>query len=106
MADKVWKARERQVARLFGTERRPVSGRQRDFGGDDAEHPRIHIQSKYGRQNAREFALWDIASAVAAGNNKTPIVVYTAPHRREVLVLCRIEDLEKVAKEVVRVPQD
>ena len=56
MADKTWKRREREVCARFGTVRRPVSGRQRDVGGDDGEHRRLHIQVKHGKQNAREFA--------------------------------------------------
>jgi len=95
-----WKRREREVCARFGTTRKPVSGRQRDRGGDDGEHPRLHIQVKHGRQNGREFALWDIAAAVAAGNGKVPVIAYTAPRRPEILVLCRIEDMEKVVKEV------
>lgn len=105
MADKTWKRRERAVCARFGTTRQPVSGRQSDRGGDDGQHPRLHLQVKHGRQNTREFALFDIASAVAEGNNKVPVIVYTAPRRSEILVLCRIEDLDKVAKEVVRGPQ-
>ena len=96
-----WKRREREVAARFGTTRKPISGRQRDRGGDDCEHPRLHIQHKHGKQNSREFVLWDIASAVAAGNNKIPIVTITAPHRSEILVTCRLEDLAAVAKEVI-----
>lgn len=100
-----WKKREARTCAWFGTTRKPVSGRQRDKGGDDGEHPKIHIQHKHGRQNSREFALFDIAAAVAEGNNKIPIITITAPRRSEILVLCRIEDLDKVAKEVVRGPQ-
>ena len=97
-----WKRREREVCARFGTTRQPVSGRQSDRGGDDGQHPRLHLQVKHGRQNSREFVLFDLATAVAAGNNKVPVVVMTSPRRSEVLVLCRIEDLDKVAKEVVR----
>ena len=96
-----WKRREREIAAMFGTVRRPVSGRRGDKGGDDCEHSRLHLQCKHGRQNSREFALFDIAEAVATGNGKIPVIVMTAMRRSEVLVLCRIEDLGKVAKEVV-----
>ena len=96
-----WKRREREVCARFGTTRKPVSGRQRDKGGDDGEHPRLHIQVKHGKQNAREFKLWDEAAAVAEGNGKVPVITLTAMRRPEILVLCRLEDLEKVLKEVV-----
>lgn len=93
------------MAARFGTTRKPVSGRQRDKDGDDCEHPVLHIQQKHGAQNSREFRLWDAAAVKALESGKVPIITITAPRRSEILVLCRIEDLDKVAKEVVRGPQ-
>ena len=102
-----WKRRESQACARFGTVRRPVSGRQRDKGGDDGEHPRLFLQVKHGKQNAREFKLWDEYAPVAAREGKVPAIILCGWQRSpdDDLVLCRISDLDKVAKEVVRGPQ-
>lgn len=96
-----WKRREREVAAKFGTRRLPVSGRQEDKGGDDCQHPRLFLQVKHGKQNAREWAVFNLAAEVAKKSGKVPVVCLTYPHVSGILVLCRIEDLDRVAKEVV-----
>ena len=98
-----WKARERFACARFGTTRKPVSGRQRDKGGDDGEHPRLFLQVKHGKQNDKTFALWDIYATVAAKDGKVPVIVLCGWQRSpaEDLALCRISDLRAVAKEVV-----
>ena len=101
MADKTWKRRERQVASAFGTTRKPVSGRSQDKDGDDCQHPKLHIQHKDGRQNAREFLLFDAAALKADEVGKVPIVTMTSPNRPVILVLCRLSDLKFVAEELV-----
>lgn len=101
MTDKRWKRKEREFCALFGTTRKPVSGRQRDKDGDDGEHPRIHIQHKDGKQNAKLYRLWIGTRDKAHQNRKIPIIGLSMPGYRDRLVICRIEDLKAVAQEVV-----
>lgn len=98
MADKSWKARERQGASFFGTTRKPVSGRQHDKDGDDGEHPRLHIQSKH-RQSHAVVAIWDAAKKQALKSGKTPVVILSVHKRPGQWLLIKDEDLAMVACE-------
>ena len=68
MADKVWKARERDVAAYFGGWRIPVTGIDRH--GADVETDDLALQVKYGR--GRPAYLKDWADGIAG---KGPIGV-------------------------------
>jgi hypothetical protein len=56
---KTWKHKERHLAALFGTIRRPLSGGNGSHGTerDDAEHERVYLESKYSQRHAL-FSLW------------------------------------------------
>lgn len=56
---KTWKSKERSLADLFGTKRRPLSGGNQNQGNarDDAQHPHLFIESKYSMRHAI-WTLW------------------------------------------------
>ena len=63
MADKVWKAFERQVASYFGTTR---TGPMQPKGANDIKHDRIHVQCKYRKVYAI-LNMWREARKYAKG---------------------------------------
>jgi hypothetical protein len=96
MADKAWKAAERQVAAVLGGKRQPITGRQR---GDvpDVEHAWLAIEVK----STRNFPKWlreahaqAVAASFKSGGWKLPIVVIK-PHRtnvRQGYVMLQVSD--------------
>lgn len=49
MSDKPWKKAEREIAALFGTKRRPLSGmthHTHGTGNDDIEHDQLYVECK------------------------------------------------------------
>lgn len=98
-----WKKRERKGCRLFGAERKPVSGRQHDKDGDDGEHPRLHIQSKHSKAHA-VVTVWDAAKRQALKSKKTPVVILSINKRPGQWLLIKDEDLSAVARELAVAP--
>lgn len=52
-----WKKAERRVARIFGTERNPLSGGNSGHTRSDSLHERVYIETKYRTRHAM-FSLW------------------------------------------------
>lgn len=97
---KAWKKREAKAGALFGARRLPVSGRQEDLGGDDCDHPRLHLQVKLRRKHA-VVGVWDIAAKYAKKSGKVPVVVLAQHQRPGVWLLVKDTDLAAVAREAV-----
>jgi len=83
MSDKRWKAGERKHAKDMGTERIPVTGRQRDKGGADYETPMFAFGDKDGYRRPGYLEQW-IADleGYARPRDKIPIVVWHEPGQR------------------------
>lgn len=89
-----WKSFERRVARDHGVERKPVSGRQRDQGGEDTEpHPLFAIQCKLGYHQPAYLRHWLDGICRAAGS-KVGIVIWKPLGQRddEAVVVLRYKD--------------
>ena len=74
MAEAAWKATERQIARLLGGQRIPVTGRSR---GDepDVRHPWLSIECKQRRQLPAWLKEALLQAKAAATRDQLPIVV-------------------------------
>ena len=81
MSDKTWKARERQVAKLLGTERTPLSGGNGKQTRSDSLSQEFFVECKHRRRHA-VLSLYDETSGLAGVEGKLPLVVLTE-HRRE-----------------------
>jgi hypothetical protein len=75
MADKRWKAVERNVAKLLGGERIPVTGERE---GMDVRTPIFAVQVKHGRKRPSYLRTWldGIRDAGKRGGGRLGIVVW------------------------------
>ena len=100
MADRAWKAFERRVARLLGTERIP-SGWWGTIQSDapDVETDRLSIQVKLGYQQPSYLREWlSGIVAVAAGRGRTGVVVWSPKRGKtdDALVIMRLADFVRL----------
>ena len=100
MADKRWKAVERNIARLLGGVRVPVSGRQR---GDqpDIEHPQFSVEVK-SRNTIPQWLCEAVEQATAsATEDRVPLVVLHQNGRRyaDALVVVRLADFQRLTSQ-------
>lgn len=75
MADKDWKREEREVARMLGSTRTPLSGsRSGHLTSSDTLHPTYYIETKlYAR--AAVITLFETVRAKARKEGKAPVLV-------------------------------
>jgi hypothetical protein len=73
MPDRTWKRRERDVAKLLGGQRIPVTG-ERD--GVDVRSPAFVVQVKHGRRRPGYLAQWVRGIRQQATPTQTGIVVW------------------------------
>ena len=69
MADKTWKARERQVARYFNTNRTPLSGGASRHTRSDSLHDELFVECKL-RKKYSVISLWNETNEMAKKENK------------------------------------
>lgn len=106
MPSKQWKQNERDLAALFGTLRRPLSGGRSSHGEkrDDAEHDRLYLESKRSKRHAI-FSLWRHCRTQArreVGQHKRRVVIGLFEHgQAEALLLVHQDDLLAVAVELL-----
>jgi hypothetical protein len=98
MPDKTWKRDERQVAAFFGGTRNPLSGSNSRHTGGDVIHPTLYIENKR-RQKHSVVSLWNLTAERARQEGKTPVVTLTEHGKGGFWVVCKAEDLEKIARE-------
>ena len=103
---KTWKKKERQLAALFGTVRRPLSGGNSSQGErrDDAQHPTLFLECKYSARHAL-WKLWRFAKECCRKELRHPkrrpvIGLYeTGQTGGRCLLVIHEDDLLKVARE-------
>jgi len=105
MADKKWKAKERKVAKWFGTERNPLSGINGKHTGSDTLHETLFIEHKHRKAHSLGNLLRDTI-AKARKEEKIPVVTLTEDNRKGFMVLCREEDLQAIANQRGKVKND
>lgn len=71
-----WKAFELWIAKLFGTERNPLSGGNGKHSRSDSLHPRLFISCKHTRTgHAPLFRLVAEETEKAVVENKIPVII-------------------------------
>jgi hypothetical protein len=103
--DKAWKRAERDVAKVFGTCRNPLSGENSGVTGSDSRHPRLFIETKMfsGRgPYAAIYKLYDEVAPRAQSEGKTPILSIKRKGSRGFLVVVHYKDLNDVAIEIAK----
>lgn len=92
-----WKNVEREVAKLLGAERVPITGRTRG-SAPDAKHPTLSIEIKHRKEiPAWMHAAMEQAEASVRGE-QTPIVVLHENRQRyqDSFVVVRLSDFQKL----------
>lgn len=92
-----WKKFEQAVAKLFGSERTPLSGGNSKITRSDSLHEDVFIECKYMAKNAT-ITLFENTEELAKKENKIPIVALKKKGGRGFLLVVRPEDLEQVAE--------
>ena len=95
MTDKRWKQLERDMAKDVGTERIPVSGRQRDLHGADFQDGLCQYQAKHGYKQPSYLRGWlNGICGTAAQHQKTGVVVWHGERQKrgDSIVMLRWSD--------------
>ena len=97
-----WKFAEDRLARLFGTVRRPLSGRSsRSGGSDDAMHESLYLENKYRKKHS----LWTLFREVrekARREGRTPVIGLQEKDAKGILLVIHSNDLEHVLAELLK----
>ena len=96
MVDKTWKAAERRIAKLFDTERTPLSGSNGKVTASDTLHPKLFIEAKKRKKHS-VITLYDETKAKAAKEGKIAVIALTVNGRPGVWLMCKAKDFKKVA---------
>ena len=100
IARSTWKARERQIARRFGTERTALSGGNGKVSRSDSHHPRLFIEAK-ARQRHSAVTLWRETAELAKLEGKLPVCCLSEKGKPGFWVVAHVDDLKEVAKELL-----
>jgi len=104
MPDKVWKAQERRIGKMFGAKRTPLSGSRSLHTGSDIIHEKLYVECKY----RKKIAILDLFPEVmekAKKENKIPVMAVKSKMLKDDYFLIRAKDLETVATELREVPK-
>lgn len=94
-----WKSFERKVAEDFNTKRVPLSGSNSGHGTQsDSLHERVYIECKV-RQKFSLQTLFEDTERKAKVEHKTPVVAVKQKGSNGYLLVCRPDDLKKLAAE-------
>ena len=106
MADKVWKQRERAVARFFGAKgRTPLSGGNSGHTRSDTLHDSLFIEHKHSVRHAIT-TLWDKTKAMAVKEKKIPVVTLSVKGRPGFWILTHSSDLTAVGHQRLLARED
>lgn len=86
MADKIWKVRERSVAKGHGSERTPLSGGNGKQTRSDSLSAKFFIESKH-RKSQAIFSLYKSVKPLAKKEGKIPVIALTE-HRSHGYITC------------------
>ncbi len=101
-----WKRRERDAARLFGSQRQVLSGSsgRAERTSSDSTHPRLFIETKL-RASSSVRNLWESTRELARRERKTPVLMLYAKGKPGALVVVHQDDLGAVADELTVAPE-
>jgi len=99
--NKAWKQMERNIAKKFGTERSGYEqSKKKRNTSSDTLHPRLYIECKRTKR-VHLWTLWDRTQTEARRERKIPLLVLKHPDLASSLLVCRLRDIKKIAKEMV-----
>tara|TARA_R100000808_G_scaffold21634_1_gene46768 strand:+ start:7867 stop:8208 length:342 start_codon:yes stop_codon:yes gene_type:complete len=91
---KAWKVRESTIAKLFGTERTPLSGSNSNHGtSSDTLHPKLYIETKTREKHA-VFSLMKDTKEKAKQEKKLPVVALCQNKTHGAIICIRQQDLD------------
>jgi hypothetical protein len=105
MADKLWKAIERKVAKFFGTLRTPLSGSHSAHTRSDTLHDILYIETKL-RERHTAVSLWQQTNNKAKKENKIPCVVLAEKGKTGFWLVVHSSDLVAVANQRRKIRKD
>lgn len=91
-----WKNFEREAAKMFNGKRAPIHN---NVTRADVLHSVLYIECK----KRKRFWIWELfedTKAKALKEKKIPIVAIKQKSRKGFLILCRPEDIKRVAQEI------
>lgn len=97
MADKVWKAFERAVAKFFETTRNPLSGGNGKQTRSDSLHPDIYVECKYSAKSAL-YSLFQETYPKAQKENKIPVICTKKKGMDGFLITVHSRDFESLQR--------
>jgi len=100
--DKVWKVKERMIAKYFGTVRTPLSGFNSKHTGADIIHERLFVEHKHRKKHTL-VSLWDSVKVLARKENKIPVVTVSQHGRKGFWLFIHSDDLTAVANQRLKV---
>ena len=96
---KTWKARERSIAKFFGTTRTPLSGINSRHGtSSDSLHPLLFIEAKHRKRHA-VVRLWYKCKELAIKEKKIPVVALSEHGKPGFWIMVHSSDLLSVANQ-------
>lgn len=97
MADKVWKAFERTVAKFFTSTRTPLSGGNGKQTRSDTLHDELFVECKYSAKSAL-YSLYQETSIKAKVEEKIPIICTKKKGTDGFLITIHSSDFESVCR--------
>lgn len=99
MADKVWKARERQVAEFLKSERTPLSGGNSKQTRADTLSEWLFDEHKHRKRHA-VYELWKETKELAKREGKLPMVTLSQHGERGFLCVIHADDFLEIARKL------
>ena len=96
MADRTWKAKERQIANWFGTVRNALSGGNSKQTRSDSLHPDLYIESKYSKRHAI-WSLYEDTLPKAEAESKIPVLAISQYFKSGFLVVVHSSNFQNFA---------
>lgn len=93
-----WKQGEERIARRFGTHRTPLSGGNSRHTMSDSLHKSLFIEIKH-RQQIPGDNLWTETKKLSKKENKIPMIVFIKKGSPKPILMCNLDDVEKIAEE-------
>ncbi|MBI4243985.1 MAG: hypothetical protein HY606_07840 [Planctomycetes bacterium] len=91
MSDKVWKQAERRVAKMFKSNRTPLSGMNSRHTGSDVIHDKLFIEVKY-RKNFPILRWWKETEKRSKTENKWPLLTLVPKNSKVIYAFVPLEE--------------
>ena len=92
MPEKSWKVAERRLAKLFQTQRNPLSGGNSKHTRSDSLHPVFYLENKHSARSSLR-TLFDDTRAKAKTEAKIPVVATQTKNKPGILLTVHSDDL-------------